>query len=441
MGVDIIHVILCVQRTDTTLSHTFLLFINFTSDSSSTQGPHQSCVDFIDWNIMLVTTTNILYLRYQFSTLFLQLIVIPGRRFSVYETGLLLRLRFLHIISLDWLAVGTNNKMNTPDEDESEEITQKVEDLSIKDDLQTIICANCGKEGGNINICNKCKAATYCNASCKKKHRSKHKEACERRIAELYEEQMERKKRAAELHDMELFKQPAPNEDCDICMLPLPPLHTGKKYKSCCGKVICSGCIYAVEKRDGGVGLCPFCRTPTPTPEEIVEQYKKRMEVDDAEAIRFLGGCHSKGEFGLPQDHTKALELWHQSANFGNATSYYNIGNSYYQGDGVERDENKATQYFELAAIGGFVLARHNLGWMELRALNFDRALKHFILAAGGGLNKSLKMIQKMFMDGVATKEDYTQAIRGYQAYLGEIKSVQRDEAAAFSDRYKYYEL
>ena len=113
----------------------------------------------------------------------------------------------------------------------------------------------------------KCKAATYCNAACKKKHRSKHKQDCERRIAELHEEEVEREQRAAELHDEKLFKKPPPNEDCPICMLLLPSLDTGPKYKSCCGKDICSGCIHAVQIRDGGVGLCPFCRTPTPTTE------------------------------------------------------------------------------------------------------------------------------------------------------------------------------
>ena len=130
-----------------------------------------------------------------------------------------------------------------------------------------------------------CKAATYCNASCKKKHRHKHKEACEKRVAELYEEELERKKRAAELYDEKLFKQPPPNEDCPICMLPLPSLYTGRKYKSCCGKMICSGCIYAVKIRDGGVGLCPFCRTPAPTSMEILKQYKKRVEIGDADKV------------------------------------------------------------------------------------------------------------------------------------------------------------
>ena len=109
----------------------------------------------------------------------------------------------------------------------AEQLTQHVEDLSIKN---VSICANCGKEGTNLNICNKCKSATYCNAACKKRHRSKHKVACERRAAEIHEEQLERERRVAELHDEKLFKQPPPNEDCPICMLLLPSLRTGKRY-------------------------------------------------------------------------------------------------------------------------------------------------------------------------------------------------------------------
>ena len=46
---------------------------------------------------------------------------------------------------------------------------------------------------------------------------------------------------------------------------------------------------------------------------------------------------------------------------------------------------------------------------------------------------------------GQATKDVYANAFRSYQAYLVEIKSTQRDEAAAaggttFNDENKYYE-
>ena len=191
--------------------------------------------------------------------------------------------------------------------------------------------------------------------------------------------------------------------------------------------------------RDGGVGLCPFCRAPAPTDEELVEQYKKRMEVDDAQAIYNLGDCYHNGSHGLPQDHAKALELWHQAAKLGNTVSYYNIGVAYDLGNGAGRDEKKANHYYELAAMGGDIDARHNLGVHEGQAGNMDRALKHFMTAAGCGHTCSLEKIKQMFMNGLATKDDYAKALRVYQANLVEIKSAQRDEAAAFNDVYKYY--
>ena len=223
-------------------------------------------------------------------------------------------------------------------------------------------------------------------------------------------------------------------------MLPLPTLHTGKRYKSCCGKDICSGCIHAVAVRDGGLGLCPFCRTPTPTSdEEAIERYKKRTELGDAEAMCGLGCDYYHATHGFPQDLAKALELWRQAAELGSATSYYSIGNAYYAGNGVERDTKKATHYWELAAIAGDAPARYNLGCAERNAGNYESALKHLMIATGGGSKVSLSAIQEMFKKGVATKEDYTQALRAYQAYLGEIKSAQRDQAAAALEDNKYY--
>ena len=74
---------------------------------------------------------------------------------------------------------------STEKEDVSKQLTQQVEDISINNDVLTT-CANCGREGSNLNICNKCKTATYCNAACKKRHRSKHKKDCERRVDELH---------------------------------------------------------------------------------------------------------------------------------------------------------------------------------------------------------------------------------------------------------------
>lgn len=90
-------------------------------------------------------------------------------------------------------------------------------------------------------------------------------------------------------------------------------------------------------------------------------------------------------------------------------------------------------------AIGGIPNSRHNVGSIEARAGNFDRALKHYMIATGSGCNVSLKKIEQLYSDGCATKKEYTEASQAYQNYLHKVKSRQRDEAAAFDDdQYRY---
>ena len=141
----------------------------------------------------------------------------------------------------------------------------------------------------------------------------------------------------------------------------------------------------------------------------------------------------------MPHDHEQALKLWQQAGELGNAAAYQIIGNAYYHGRGVEKDNKKADYYYELAAVGGGEMARHNLGCSESDAGNWDRATKHWLIAAGDGDNNSVKAVQQLYKHGLATKDDYTKVLQTYQAYLDEIKSDQRDKAATFNDIYKYY--
>jgi len=146
-----------------------------------------------------------------------------------------------------------------------------------------------------------------------------------------------------------------------------------------------------------------------------------------------------EGIRGFPQDHTKALEYWHRAGELGIAKAYVNIGYAYQYGEGVEVDEKKAIHYYELAAMAGDADARHNLGLEEERVGNMERALNHHMIAVRAGDSDSLKEIQELYSKGHATKEDYTKALQSYQKYLMDIKSDQRDKAAAFSEDYRYY--
>ena len=79
-------------------------------------------------------------------------------------------------------------------------------------------------------------------------------------------------------------------------------------------------------------------------------------------------------------------------------------------------------------------------GWFEEETGNMSRALKHYMIAARGGDDDSLKEIREFYMNGHATKDDYAKALRAHQKYVDGIKSDQRDKAAAFNrEKYRYY--
>ena len=262
-------------------------------------------------------------------------------------------------------------------------------------------CAGCGKGGDGLKTCNGCKLVKYCDSTCQKAHRPMHKKEC--------------KKRASELHDEALFKQPPPTDECPICLVPLPLLESANVYHSCCGKTICCGCVFAMITEDLHC-LCPFCRAPSHTSDgELIESLKKRVEANDAEAMRNLASYYYQGDLGLPQDYDMAMELCHRAGELGCARSYYNIAELYRSGVGVERDLKKAKDYYELATMRGNAFARYNLGCIEGMSGNGDRAMKHWMIAAGAGDDKSLETIRENFLKGHATKDDFEKALRAHK--------------------------
>ena len=160
---------------------------------------------------------------------------------------------------------------------------------------------------------------------------------------------------------------------------------------------------------------------------------EKRVEADDSIAISQLGHLYYSGRMGLPQDYEKANELWLRAGELGDDGAYHNVANSYYGGIGVQGDRGKYKYYSELAAMGGHVSSRHNLGVLELQAGSADRALKHFMIAAGAGSDSSLSAIREGFLLGHVAKYDFEKALRAHKEAADELKSNQRDAAAAAS--------
>ena len=206
--------------------------------------------------------------------------------------------------------------------------------------------------------CDGCQSVRYCSDKCREDHREEHEEEC--------------KNRKAWLHDRKLFTQPDETHlgECPICFLPRPIDRLKSAFQTCCSNYICNGCAYSHRRSSGGRN-CPFCREPSADDDgEEMKRLMKRVEANDPAAL------FQKG------DYDGAFEYLTNAAELGFAEAHNNLGVAYRDGEGVEKDEDKAVYHFEKAAICGNPDARHNLAAIEEKNGNIERSVKHLIIAA-----------------------------------------------------------
>ena len=278
-------------------------------------------------------------------------------------------------------------------------------------------CAFCGiADIDNLVPCDDCDLVKYCGDECRENHKSEHEEEC--------------KQRAAELRDELLFKQPESTHmgDCPICSLPMPLDMSKISLKACCSKRICKGCAWQIELRLGQ--KCPFCREPTwTTKKEYVKRMMKRVEMNDPVAIY----QHGLNQYGKG-DYSRAFEYWSKAAELGNVEAHYALADLYHSGK-VKFEWEKGIHLLEKAAIGGHPDARYSLGRLEWNHVgNFERAVKHWIIAATQGDDRAIKELLDVFRSGRISKEELATTLRAHKAAVDGTKSQQREEAQASSD-------
>eukprot|EP00984_Skeletonema_dohrnii_P020450 scaffold9984_cov148-Skeletonema_dohrnii-CCMP3373.AAC.1 len=281
-------------------------------------------------------------------------------------------------------------------------------------------CASCGKsEVDEIKLkkCTACNSARYCSVTCQRNHRPKHKKAC--------------KRRAAELRDEILFRQPESTHlgDCPICFLPLSIVSNKSTLMSCCSKLICKGCEYANllrEREEHVKHTCPFCRHPNPkNMEEFKKNAMKRAAANDPIALQQVGSDRYR-----EGDYESGIKYLTKAAELGDAEAHHTLMSLYGKGQVVEKDEKKEWYHLEEAAIAGHPLARYKLGCREVLNERPERAVKHWIIAANLGCDKSTRMLKQFYSSGLVSKEEFAAALRAHQAAVDATKSPQREAAA-----------
>ncbi|EJK66156.1 hypothetical protein THAOC_12937, partial [Thalassiosira oceanica] len=147
---------------------------------------------------------------------------------------------------------------------------------------------------------------------------------------------------------------------CPLCCLPVAlPVAKHSSRKPCCMKMVCDGCTYASYQRGMG-DTCAFCRAPTPFSDAaMLALVQKRVNAKDPVAIKSLADANYRGNYGLPLDIPRAIELWTEAARLGDLGAHFNLGCRYYNGEGVKTDVARGIRHLQHAAIHGHPNSRH----------------------------------------------------------------------------------
>ena len=242
--------------------------------------------------------------------------------------------------------------------------------------------------------------------------------------------------------DDSLFDYPSPEDDCPICFIRYP-IET-EVFMTCCAKSFCSGCYDVMSMHT--VPPCPFCREPAPKTNEVLHRLEKLAEKGNPAAIGILGSTYSRGK-GVPKDIRKAIELWTKAAELGHLASCSVLGDAYNplfnfvfscgllgdaynpmfdNGMGLEKDWEKCTKYYNIAAKGGHLHARSNLACLEYHVGNIAAATKHIIIAASMGHDYSLIKVKQAYIRGEATKDQFASTLRAHKDAKDEMISSHR---------------
>lgn len=109
-----------------------------------------------------------------------------------------------------------------------------------------------------------------------------------------------------------------------------------------------------------------------PSRDKALPLFKQAAEMGNARAIFMLGQYTAEGLAGLQQDAEQAYELYRRAAIKGDAEAQCNLGTAFATGTGVAKDMNSAVVWFRAAALKGNATAMVNLAKCCLHGLGTD---------------------------------------------------------------------
>jgi TPR repeat protein len=129
-------------------------------------------------------------------------------------------------------------------------------------------------------------------------------------------------------------------------------------------------------------------------------------------------------------DQAKFIDLLRQSADLGDSSAQYHLGNFHLIGDmGLEQNEEEAIKHWKKAAEGGNLMAGHNIGSFENNTNgDYVASMRHWRLSASGGYKLSMDCLIDDFEDGFLRHGDLADTLKAFYRARAEMRSEDRDK-------------
>ena len=130
-----------------------------------------------------------------------------------------------------------------------------------------------------------------------------------------------------------------------------------------------------------------------------------------------LGNMYYSGE-GVTKDNVKAMEWYRKAAAQGNTTAQNSLGSMYYSGEGVTKDNVKAVEWWSKAAAQGNTTAQNNLGGMYYSGEGVTKdnvkAMEWYRKAAKQGNANGQNSLGYMYKLGEGASQDIAKSIEWF---------------------------
>ena len=154
------------------------------------------------------------------------------------------------------------------------------------------------------------------------------------------------------------------------------------------------------------------------TPQEQAAALKTAAEAGDPTAQCKLARAYERGE-GVEKDDVQAAQWYSKSAAQGNSRAQFCIGWFYANGRGLPKNEAEAARHYRLAADNGDTLAPHYLAEMYANGRGVPKddaqAAQWYRVAADRGHADAQFQLAWMHRNGKGTPQDDAEAVRWYR--------------------------